>query len=130
MNLSASNETVGKDEYREMLVKSASARTITGYIYSSAGEGESSQDLVFGGHNIIAENGTVLTQAKRFRNGTIYGDVDVHRLLHERRRMSTFQAEHAEGYQVVPVPMKKMQTALSRTFGCMPFVPGDKAVRE
>ncbi len=130
VNLSASNETVGKDEYREMLVKSASARTITGYIYSSAGEGESSQDLVFGGHNIIAENGTVLTQAKRFRNGTIYGDVDVHRLLHERRRMSTFQAEHAEGYQVVPVPMKKMQTALSRTFGCMPFVPGDKAVRE
>ncbi len=130
VNLSASNETVGKDEYREMLVKSASARTITGYVYASAGEGESSQDLVFGGHNIIAENGTVLMQAKRFRNGTIYGDVDVRRLLHERRRMSTYRTEHAKGYQVVPVPMKQTQTALSRTFGCMPFVPADKTVRE
>lgn len=130
VNLSASNETVGKDEYREMLVKSASARTITGYVYTSAGEGESSQDLVFGGHNIIAENGTVLMQAKRFQNGTVYGDVDVRRLLHERRRMSTFRTECAEGYRVVPVPMRKTQTALSRTFGCTPFVPADKAVRE
>ena len=130
VNLSASNETVGKDEYREMLVKSASARTITGYVYASAGEGESSQDLVFGGHNIIAENGTVLTQAKRFRNETIYGDVDIHRLLHERRRMSTYRTEDTDGYQVVSVPMKKVQTKLSRTFGSMPFVPGDRTVRE
>ena len=66
VNLSASDETVGKDEYREMLVKSSSARNIMGYIYTSAGEGESSQDLVFGGHDIIAENGTVLARSKRF----------------------------------------------------------------
>lgn len=130
VNLSASNETVGKDEYREMLVKSASARTIAGYVYSSAGEGESSQDLVFGGHNIIAENGTVLVQAKRFKNETIYGDVDIHRLLHERRRMSTYRTERAEGYRVVFVPMKRTQTKLSRTFDPMPFVPNDKTMRE
>ena len=87
VNLSASNETVGKDAYREMLVKSASARQIAGYVYASAGEGESTQDLVFGGHNLIAENGTVLARAKRFETGVIYADLDIHRLSHERRRM-------------------------------------------
>ncbi len=130
VNLSASDETVGKDEYREMLVKSVSARTITGYVYASAGEGESSQDLVFGGHNIIAENGTVLAQAKRFQNETIYADVDIHRLLHERRRMSTYLTKHTEDYRVVAVPVKKVQTRLSRTFSPMPFVPGEQTVRD
>ncbi len=130
VNLSASNETVGKDAYREMLVKSASARMIAGYVYASAGEGESSQDLVFGGHNIIAENGTVLAQAKRFKNEIIYGDVDIHRLLHERRRMTTYQQERAQGYQIVSVPMKKEKTKLTRTFGCLPFVPGDRTAWE
>lgn len=170
VNLSASNETVGKDEYREMLVKSASARMIAGYVYASAGEGESSQDLVFGGHNIIAENGTVLAQAKRFQNETVYGDVDIHRLLHERRRMTTYRGERAqagepgrqenlrleqpgtyrmdrkgnyhpgwtagypsdqaEGYLVIPIPMGKTQTELTRSFGSRPFVPEDRAMRE
>ena len=83
VNLSASNETVGKDVYREMLVKSASARQISAYIFCSAGEGESTQDLVFGGHNIIAENGTVLAQAKRFATGAVYADIDIHRLCHD-----------------------------------------------
>ncbi len=77
VNLSASNETVGKDTYREMLVKSASARQIAAYVYSSAGEGESTQDLVFGGHNIIAENGRVLARSKRFETGVIYADLDM-----------------------------------------------------
>ena len=89
VNLSASDETVGKDEYRELLVKSSSARNIAGYVYTSAGEGESSQDMVFGGHNIIAENGTVLSQSRRFANQTIYGDIDIGRICHERRRMGT-----------------------------------------
>ena len=130
VNLSASDETLGKDEYREMLVKSACARMRAGFVFASAGEGESSQDLVFGGHNIIAENGTVLVQAKRFENGIVYADVDIHRLLHERRRMSTFPAGRGEGYRVVPVPMERTETKLCRTFGAMPFVPGDKSVRE
>ena len=130
VNLSASDETVGKDEYREMLVKSSSARTITGYIYASAGEGESSQDLVFGGHNLIAENGTVLAQAKRFKNETIYADLDIHRLLHERRRMTTYLPEKTESYRVVRIHMEQEETSLARTFGSTPFVPGDKAKRE
>lgn len=65
VNLSASDETVGKDEFREMLVKSASAKLLCAYVYAAAGEGESTQDLVFGAHNVIAENGSVLAQTKR-----------------------------------------------------------------
>ena len=116
VNLSASDETVGKDEYREMLVKSSSARNIAGYIYTSAGEGESSQDLVFGGHNIIAENGTVLAQSKRFGNQIVYGDIDIHRLCHERRRMTTYRQEGAERYLTVKVPMRREKTEITRTF--------------
>lgn len=122
-NLSASNETVGKDVYREMLVKSTSARLICGYVYTSAGEGESTQDLVFGGHNLIAENGTVLAQAKRFVGETVYADVDVWKLLAERRRMGTFGKQPQEAYQSIPFTMKLTDTRLDRTFDCMPFVP-------
>lgn len=93
VNLSASNETVGKDAYREDLIKSTSARLISGYVYSSAGEGESTQDLVFNGHNIIAENGTILSRARRFENESIYGEIDVQRLRHERRRMNHLPEE-------------------------------------
>lgn len=126
VNLSASDETVGKDEYREMLVKSSSARNIMGYIYTSAGEGESSQDLVFGGHDIIAENGTVLAQSKRFTNQIVYGDLDIHRICHERRRMTTYHQEASGEYRMIKVPMKKEETVIARSFGCMPFVPEEK----
>lgn len=128
-NLSASNETVGKDEYREMLVKSSSARLICGYIYTSAGEGESTQDLVFGGHNLIAENGTILAQDKRFQCGTVYGDIDVHRILSERRRMGTFGREPDMPYARVPFSLSVTETKLERTFGSTPFVPGDETER-
>ncbi len=130
VNLSASDETVGKDEYREMLVKSSSARNIAGYIYTSAGEGESSQDLVFGGHNIIAENGTVLAQSKRFANQIVYGDLDIHRICHERRRMTTFGQEKNGGYCTVKVPMRREETVIERAFGCSPFVPKERGKRE
>lgn len=129
VNLSASNETVGKDVYREMLVKSASAGQISAYIYSSAGEGESTQDLVFGGHNIIAENGTVLAQAKRFVTGTVYADIDIHRLCHERRRMSTYP-EKAREHQIVPVHMEQEETIVERRFSARPFVPDQTGERE
>lgn len=129
VNLSASNETVGKDTYREMLVKSASAGQISAYIYSSAGEGESTQDLVFGGHNIIAENGTVLAQAKRFATGAIYADIDVHRLCHERRRMSTY-AEEVREHQVLSVHMEQEETVVERQFSERPFVPDQAEERE
>ncbi len=128
-NLSASNETIGKDEYRELLVKSASARLICGYVYSSAGEGESTQDLVFGGHNLIAENGTILSQAKRFQCGTIYGDIDVQRILSERRRMGTYGEKPQAEYATVRFKLKVEETNLNRTFDSMPFVPGDEEKR-
>ena len=128
-NLSASNETVGKDEYRELLVKSASARMICGYVYSSAGEGESTQDLVFGGHNLIAENGTILAQAKRFQGTTVYGDIDVQRINHERRRVGAFGKNTRSNYTVVPFRLTLGETELARTFNCMPFVPGDEKKR-
>ena len=129
VNLSASDETVGKDEYRELLVKSSSGRNIAGYVYTSAGEGESSQDLVFGGHNIIAENGTVLSQSRRFANQTIYGDIDIGRICHERRRMGTYRQEADGMYRTVKIPMKKEKTEITRTYGCLPFVPEDKEKR-
>lgn len=130
VNLSASNETIGKDAYRELLVKSASARLLAAYIYCSAGEGESTQDLVFGGHNLIAENGTVLCQSKRFTPQAVYADIDVHRLLHERRRMTTFPVQGTEKYEVIPVEMEPEETSLSRTFEPQPFVPSGQSERE
>ncbi len=130
VNLSASNETVGKDAYREMLVKSSSARLLAGYVYASAGEGESTQDLVFGGHNIIAENGVVLSQAKRFSCESVYADIDIFRLRTERRRMSTFGQKADKEYVVVPFALKQEETRLERTFNRMPFVPSDRTERE
>ena len=124
-NLSASNETVAKNEYRELLVKSASARLLCAYIYASAGEGESTQDLVFGGHNLIAENGTLLAQSKRFVGEAVYGDIDVQRISTERRRMGTFGKEPDLPYVVVPFQFNLVETKLERVFGNMPFVPGD-----
>lgn len=126
-NLSASSEAVGKDKYRELLVTSASARMLCGYIYTSAGEGESTQDIVFGGHNIIAENGNILAQTKRFTCETIYADIDIQRIQAERRKKGTFGNEPELSYVVVPFHMDIVETRLDRTFYHMPFVPGDEA---
>lgn len=130
VNLSASNETIGKDAYREMLVKSTSAKLIAGYIYAGAGEGESTQDLVFGGHNMIAENGTVLAQAKRFDNQIIYSEIDVHKIRMERRRMNTFLPDEKENYVIIPFSLRQEETVLTRNFSCTPFVPTDVQERE
>lgn len=127
VNLSASNETIGKDVYREMLVKSSSAKLIAGYVYCSSGEGESTQDLVFGGHDMIAENGTILAQGKKFESQVLYGEIDINRLRMERRKMNTFACcrREREEYLVIPFHLKKEETVLTRTFPGMPFVPGD-----
>ena len=130
VNLSASNETIGKDVYREMLVKSASARQISAYVYASAGEGESTQDLVFCGHNIIAENGTILAQAKRFVPENLYADIDIHRICHERRRMSTYHPETMRRHTILPVSMEEEETPLTRTFSPKPFVPARQEERD
>lgn len=91
VNCSASDETIGKDTYRRALISGQSARLISGYIYANAGEGESTTDLVFGGHNIIAENGTVLKESSRYVNEIIYSEIDLQRITGERRKNTTFQ---------------------------------------
>jgi len=132
VNLSASNETVGKDTYRSMLVSATSARLVAGYVYASAGEGESTQDLVFGGDNIIAENGSILAFAKRFANESVYGDIDVHRISHERRRMSTYKNEMSidKEYIISYFDLVREETKLNRAFNKSPFVPADQNLRD
>ena len=90
VNASASNETIGKDTYRKQLVSGQSARLVCGYVYPSAGGGESTQDIVFSAHNLICENGTVLAEAHKFADESVYADIDVERICSERRRMSTY----------------------------------------
>ncbi len=130
VNLSASDETIGKADYRRMLVQSASASLLCGYIYASAGEGESTQDLVFGGHDMIAENGAMLAEAERFTPGILFADLDIKRLVHERRRMNTYPSAETDDYLVVPFSLKQTETVLARSFDPAPFVPADEAERE
>ena len=129
VNLSASNETIGKDEYRQMLVKATSARLISGYVYACCGEGESTQDLVFGGHNLIAENGTILAQAKRFQCETTITELDIHRIRMERRKNNVFQTAKNQNYVKVPFTIEQEDVILTRSFASMPFVPTDLATR-
>jgi NAD+ synthase (glutamine-hydrolysing) len=128
-NLSASDEMVGKDTYRKKLVTEQSARLICGYIYASCGEGESSTDLVFGGQNMIAEYGTMMAEAQRFKNTVIYADIDVQRLAAERRRMSTFCPETSGEYVTVTFDLKMEENHLDRVFDPHPFVPSNEAER-
>ncbi len=134
LNLSASDETTGKDIYRWDLVKNQSARLVCGYIYADAGEGESTTDLVFAGHNLIAENGTILNQSKRFENQFIASEIDIQRLMNERRRMSTFIPNGHEDHVVVEFQFTKItelpEMPLSRHIDKAPFVPGIKADRD
>ena len=130
VNLSASNENTGKSLYRTALVQNQSARLICGYLYASAGEGESTTDLVFSGHNLIAENGTILKQSQRFQNEIIYSELDIHKLRSERRRMTTYQVEDAGDYCDIEFHLKKSDTNLTRYVDPNPFVPSDKSDRE
>nr|WP_288828580.1 NAD(+) synthase [uncultured Clostridium sp.] len=129
VNCSASDETTGKDLYRRSLITGHSATLVCGYIYANAGEGESTQDLVFGGQNLIAENGLLLAESKRFGNETVYGDMDLERLIHDRRRMTTFPAPDREHYLVIPFSMKQEALDLKRRIDPRPFVPDGAAER-
>lgn len=129
VNLSASDETTGKDIYRKSLVTGQSGRLICGYIYCSAGDGESTQDVVYSGHNLIAENGSLLAESRRFCNESIYTELDIARLNEERRRMSTFPASN-ETYINIEFSLKEEQTELTRFVDPAPFVPDNKADRE
>ena len=131
VNLSASDEVTGKDSYRRDLVKIQSGRLVCGYIYASAGEGESSTDLVFGGHHLIAENGSVLAESERFTNETIYGDLDIERLVGERRHYTTYDVTaDPDGYIEITYEMKSADASFDRYVDKAPFVPGRKEERE
>lgn len=129
VNCSASDETIGKDRYREELIKGQSARLIAGYVYANAGEGESTTDVVFGGHNLIAENGTILKASRRFSNETIYSEIDIKRLLSERRKNTTFRSAAKKTLKIVPFSVKEEEATLTRTFSSAPFVPQDEKER-
>lgn len=131
VNCSASDETVGKDQYRKQLISGQSARLIAGYVYANAGDGESTTDVVFGGHSIIAENGAILSESERFINETIYSEIDVDRIVSERRKNTTFQMEE-DYYKLIRTPfsLKIEDIELTRTFEKSPFVPEKESVRK
>ncbi len=131
-NLSASNELIGKADYRRSLVSGQSARLVCGYIYASAGIGESSTDLVFGGHDLIAENGSLLAETKRFSNDSVISELDIDRLAYERRRMSTYPDVFSEDkpYVRTAFQLEMEDTKLTRSYPRFPFVPSDSAARK
>ncbi len=129
-NCSASNEATGKAQYRKDLIVGQSARLVCGYIYANAGEGESTTDLVFGGHNILAENGTLLVESPRFKAGMITSEMDVEKICNERRRMSSFGPMDADGYTEVYFTLEKVRYDNMRRFiDPAPFVPGSQKHR-
>lgn len=129
-NLSASNDLVGKDAYRRQLVTMQSAKLLCGYVYASAGEGESTSDVVFGSHQLIAENGVLLAE-KRFEGGLLISEIDVQRLCYERRRTQEMpEREDADGPVTVSFSLTPERTKLTRYVAPMPFVPEGKEDRD
>jgi NAD+ synthase (glutamine-hydrolysing) len=130
VNPSASNETVGKSDYRRELVVGQSARLVCAYAYASAGEGESTQDVVYGGHDMIAENGTLLSESPLFSNNEIISDIDLDRINSERRRMSTFATCQDDDYARVAFALEiKDYHSIARYIDPHPFVPDNQDAR-
>ncbi len=123
-NLSASNETIGKADYRRNLVNMQSGRLMCAYIYADAGEGESTTDLVFAGANLICENGTVLAESKLFETGAVYADIDIQKLLAERRRTGLFDGNTP--CVISDFDIGVTETRLERYVSKIPFVPSDE----
>lgn len=126
VNLSASDETTGKSIYRRNLISGQSARLLCGYVYASAGEGESTTDLVFGGHNVISENGVILAESRLFENSTIVTELDIQRLRADRRKQTTFSVKGKETYEEVFFHLEEKETGLTRFVDPAPFVPSDE----
>lgn len=127
VNLSCSDETVGKADYRRDLVKMQSGRLVCGYVYSDSGDGESTTDMVFAGHNIIAENASVLAESKLFENGLIYAEIDVEMLSNERKRMSScYYAHEVSKFLEVEFKASQKERKIERNFAKQPFVPQEK----
>lgn len=129
-NLSCSDELIAKDEYREMLVKSQSARLYCAYLYADAGYGESTTDLVFAGDNIIAENGVVLNRSERFTNSMVYSELDLEKLTGERIKTTTYHNMDYESYVTVYAELETVKTELTRFIDKQPFVPSNREKRK
>ncbi|WP_369298930.1 NAD(+) synthase [uncultured Neglectibacter sp.] len=131
LNPSCSDETIGKAEYRRELVKSWSGHLLAAYVYADSGLGESTTDMVFAGHDIIAENGSLLNESRLFTTGLLTAEVDIERLSQERRRMNTWQEETASRRELPHIPFRYEEKTLEsfapgRVFSRYPFVPQDK----
>ena len=129
-NPSASVETTTKESYRRSLVSNQSARLLAAYIYADAGEGESTQDVVYSGHHLICENGSVLAEAKRFTNEIIYADIDVQKLAAERRKMTSFPGGQTDDYFEQEFSLEVKENKITRTFPKAPFEPDNQDERD
>lgn len=129
-NPSASVETTTKESYRRSLVSNQSARLLAAYIYADAGEGESTQDVVYSGQHLICENGSVLAEAKRFTNEIIYADIDVQKLAAERRKMTSFPGGQTDDYFEQEFSLEVKENKITRTFPKAPFVPDNQDERD
>ncbi len=124
-NLAASNELVGKPQFRRELVKSRSSQLRCGYIFASAGEGESTQDLIFSGHDIIAENGDILTESKLYTTGLTISEIDVSYICAERRKDTSYGVSKASSRRIM-FDMQPQKTPLTRKYAANPFIPVGK----
>ncbi len=127
VNLSASDETAGKAEYRRVLVRSQSAKCVCGYVYADAGEGESTTDVVFSGHDLVYEYGERLAESLPFTGGYALSEIDVHRIAFERRRLGMPVSEN--GFEKISFSACGGSTELVRRFERFPFVPQGEALR-
>ena len=128
MNPSASNDLTSKSDYRRLLVTSHSARLICGYAYCNAGLGESSTDVVFSNHHLIAENGSLLAQSQQYSEGIIFADMDMEKIVSERVEMTTYD-NRQDHYQIIPFTLQDEDIELTRTYDPHPFVPSNKDQR-
>lgn len=129
LNPSASDEIIGKESYRRQLVSGQSARLYCGYVYADAGEGESTTDMVYAGHNVIAENGSILAESALFSHGLTITELDMQRIVYERRKSTTYPPVQDEGYIRVGFEIEKGETELTRTIDVNPFVPKERSDR-
>ncbi len=129
VNLAASIELPGKALYRRELVSVQSSKLHCGYVYCNAGEGESTQDVVYAGQKLIAEAGQIIAEGQLFGEGMVVSEIDVAALVQERRRINTFQMK-TEGYATILVDLEKEETVLTRHIPQSAFIPEDLAKRE
>lgn len=133
VNLSCSDETVGKADYRRNLIKTQSAKLVCGYVYCDAGDGESTTDMVFSGHNLICENGSILSESKLFENGLLYGEIDTEFLSIERKRIASgyFRNNNSNcdicknDYYIAKFEAEDKPFDITRNYSKTPFVPED-----